>query len=103
MGMKRVLYSLFILLLFSSCGSLFSDPDSMYETAIHHYIESWSIIPDTLVLTVEGESPSENLLNRLDNLNIQLVGKEAGDTPDVANLEPVHIKIYLSVMYVGED
>ena len=86
--MKRVLYSLFILLLFNSCGSLFSDPDSVYETAIRYYIESWSTIPDTVVLTVEGENPSANLLSRLDDLDTQLVGKEAGGTPDVANMEP---------------
>ena len=86
--MKRVLYSLFIILLFSSCGSLFSDVDSIYETAIRHYIENWSTIPDTVVLTVEGENPSANLLSRLDDLNTQLVGKEAVDTPDVANMEP---------------
>ena len=60
----------------------------MYETAIRHYIESWSSIPDTVVLTVEGENPSENLLNRLQDLDFQLVGKEAVDTPDAANMEP---------------
>jgi len=86
--MKRVQYSLLVLLLFSSCGSLFPDPDAMYETAIRHYIESWQTIPDTVVLTVEGENPSENLLNSLDNLNIQFTGKEAAGTPDIANMEP---------------
>lgn len=88
MDMKWALYFLLIWLLFSSCGSLFSDPDSMYEAAIRHYLESWSTLPDTVVLTVEGESPSENLLNRLDNLDIQLVGKDTGDAPNASNLEP---------------
>jgi hypothetical protein len=83
--MKQVLYFLYISLLFISCGSLQSEPDSMYEAAIRHYIESWSTVPDTVVLTVEGESPSEDLLSRLDDLDIQLTGKK--DT-EVASFEP---------------
>jgi len=83
--MKQTIYSIFILLLFSSCGAWFSDPDPVYESAIRYYIESWSEIPDSVVITVDGEAPSETLLDNLSDLDVHLMGKEDVDT---ANIEP---------------
>jgi hypothetical protein len=88
MNMKRLLNSISVFLFITSCGSLFTDPEPIYETAIRHYIGSWSALPNTLILSVEGEDPSENLLSRLDNLNTCLFGKEAARGLDFSNIEP---------------
>jgi hypothetical protein len=86
--MIQTFYSILVMLLFSSCGSLYSDSDPVYEAAIRYYIESWSTSPDTVVITIEGEAPSESLLNSLSDLDVYLTGKEDVNRLDTTNMEP---------------
>jgi len=86
--MRRLLFSISIFLFITSCGSLFADPEPVYETAIRHYIANWSTLPDRLVLSVEGEDPTETLLSGLDDLDTRLLCKEAAKHLDFSDLEP---------------
>jgi hypothetical protein len=85
--MRRSLYSLSVILFFTSCGPLITDPEPVYESAIRHYIENWSTLPDTLILSVEEEGPSETLLSRLDDLNIRLLDNETAKGLDFSDDE----------------
>ena len=72
--------SLITVLFLASCAPDLSDPDPVYEAAIRYYLKSWEQLPAVIVLTIEGENPSDSLLKQLNDLETELVPKDARNT-----------------------
>lgn len=66
-------------LLLAGCQHIGMEPDRVYETAIRHYMNNWQPLPDTLVVRVDRDHPSDPLLNRLSDLDITIITRETAN------------------------